>query len=273
VFQRFTEKARRVIFFARYEACSYGSPIIEAEHLVLGMLREAPSLFVAADGTPKASVIRAIIRSRITQGQPISSSVDVPLSAECKQIIMGAAEEADGGASRTVDVAQLVMALLRLPDSSMTGLLRESGITLDGFVTSRSSADPGTGAAESLRTALGQIFKALEFMWNEQEAFGFASLFTSAGELIDVSGKAWSGADEISAAKHAFDRLAIEYVMIKMKDHSHQLIGDRFALSRVMWDLELRESGRKIGSVITSSVEENLNDEWKILLAQNTRVE
>src|SRR6266566_4293847 len=40
VFERYTEKARRVIFFARYEASQYGSPYIETEHLLLGLLRE-----------------------------------------------------------------------------------------------------------------------------------------------------------------------------------------------------------------------------------------
>jgi len=40
MFERFTEKARRVIFFARYEASQFGSPIIESEHLLLGVLRE-----------------------------------------------------------------------------------------------------------------------------------------------------------------------------------------------------------------------------------------
>ena len=42
MFERYTEKARRVIFFARYEASEYGSPCIETEHLLLGHLREIP---------------------------------------------------------------------------------------------------------------------------------------------------------------------------------------------------------------------------------------
>lgn len=37
MFERFTEKARRVIFFARCEASQYGSPFIETEHLLLGL--------------------------------------------------------------------------------------------------------------------------------------------------------------------------------------------------------------------------------------------
>ena len=33
MFERYTEKARRVIFFARYEASQFGCPYIETEHL------------------------------------------------------------------------------------------------------------------------------------------------------------------------------------------------------------------------------------------------
>ena len=44
MFERYTEKARRVIFFARYEASQFGSPCIETEHLLLGLLREDKAL-------------------------------------------------------------------------------------------------------------------------------------------------------------------------------------------------------------------------------------
>ena len=44
MFERYTEKARRVIFFARYEASQFGSPYIETEHLLLGLLREDKTL-------------------------------------------------------------------------------------------------------------------------------------------------------------------------------------------------------------------------------------
>lgn len=44
MFERYTEKARRAIFFSRYESSQYGSPYIETEHLLLGLLREEKSL-------------------------------------------------------------------------------------------------------------------------------------------------------------------------------------------------------------------------------------
>jgi len=40
MFERYTEKAGRVIFFARYEASRFGSPYIETEHMLLRLLRE-----------------------------------------------------------------------------------------------------------------------------------------------------------------------------------------------------------------------------------------
>ena len=44
MFERYTEKARRTIFFARYEASQFGSPYIETEHILLGLLREDNAL-------------------------------------------------------------------------------------------------------------------------------------------------------------------------------------------------------------------------------------
>jgi ATP-dependent Clp protease ATP-binding subunit ClpA len=40
VFDRYTEQARRSIFFARYEASQFGTKAVESEHLLLGLLRE-----------------------------------------------------------------------------------------------------------------------------------------------------------------------------------------------------------------------------------------
>jgi hypothetical protein len=40
MFERCTEKARRVVFFARFAASQYGSQSIETEHLLLGRMRE-----------------------------------------------------------------------------------------------------------------------------------------------------------------------------------------------------------------------------------------
>jgi ATP-dependent Clp protease ATP-binding subunit ClpC len=40
MFERYTEQARRVIFFARFEASQFGSSTIESEHFLLGLIHE-----------------------------------------------------------------------------------------------------------------------------------------------------------------------------------------------------------------------------------------
>jgi ATP-dependent Clp protease ATP-binding subunit ClpC len=39
MFEKYNEKARRALFFARYEASKLGSRVIESEHILLGILR------------------------------------------------------------------------------------------------------------------------------------------------------------------------------------------------------------------------------------------
>lgn len=56
MFERYTEKARCVILFVRYEASQFGSPFIETEHLLLGLLREDKPL--PAGLVPDSSAIR-----------------------------------------------------------------------------------------------------------------------------------------------------------------------------------------------------------------------
>ena len=68
MFERYTEKARRVIFFARYEASQFGSPYIETEHLLLGLLREDKAMANRFDSgvRPQESIGESFILSQQT---------------------------------------------------------------------------------------------------------------------------------------------------------------------------------------------------------------
>ena len=59
MFERYTEKARRVIFFARFEASQYGSSYIETEHLLLGLWREDYAVRAYLKDTGMDSAVRA----------------------------------------------------------------------------------------------------------------------------------------------------------------------------------------------------------------------
>ncbi len=103
MFERYTERARRVIFFARYEASQYGSPYIETEHLLLGLLREDRAVAKRfLDEVNAEEGIRAEIEKDLTARERISTSVEVPLTSESKKVLTLAAEEADGLGHRHV---------------------------------------------------------------------------------------------------------------------------------------------------------------------------
>src|SRR6516225_80402 len=94
MFELYTEKARRVIFFARAEASQFGSPYIETEHLLLGLLREdkAPANRFLRSHTVES--IRKQIEERTTIRGNVSTSVYLPLSHECMRVLAYGAEEA-----------------------------------------------------------------------------------------------------------------------------------------------------------------------------------
>src|SRR5580704_15273746 len=132
MFERYTEKARRVIFFARYEASQFGNPYIETEHLLLGILREDKALTNRILGSHAAvENIRKQVEGLTTTMQKISTSVDLPLSEECKHILGYAAEESERTHSEHVEVDHLMLGVLREEKSLAAEILRKRGVTAD----------------------------------------------------------------------------------------------------------------------------------------------
>jgi ATP-dependent Clp protease ATP-binding subunit ClpC len=131
MFERYTEKARRVIFFARYEASQFGSPYIETEHLLLGLLREDKALtnrFLRSHASVES--IRKQIEQHTTVREKVSTSVDLPLSNECKHVLAYAAEEAERLSHKHIGTEHLLLGLLREEKCFAAEILMERGLRL-----------------------------------------------------------------------------------------------------------------------------------------------
>jgi hypothetical protein len=131
MFERYTEKARRVIFFALYEASQFGSPYIESEHLLLGVLREDKALtnrFLRANASFE-SILKQI-QDQTTIREKISTSVDLPLSNECKRVLAYAAEEAERLSHKHIGTEHLLLGMLREEKCFAAELLQERGLQL-----------------------------------------------------------------------------------------------------------------------------------------------
>ncbi len=180
MFERYTEKARRVIFFARYEASQFGSPYIETEHLLLGLLREDKALtnrFLHAHMAVES--IRRQIEKNTTIREKVSTSVDLPLSNEGKRVLTYAAEEAERMGHKHIGTEHLLLGLLREENCFAQQILKERGIELEAIRENLSK--PGMEGSVLQSTAVSKSAAAAQTV---------ASLF------VDLSDKAANGALE-----------------------------------------------------------------------------
>src|SRR3990172_7099294 len=140
MFEKYTEKARRVIFMARYEVSEFGASSIEPEHLLLGLLRKDISLvtrFIPAN--VPVEMIRGQVESRMPKRERIPTSVEIPLSQTSKDVLKYAHEESENLKHRHIGTEHLLLGLLhqkksrrflRKKESVAEKVMRENGLEL-----------------------------------------------------------------------------------------------------------------------------------------------
>jgi ATP-dependent Clp protease ATP-binding subunit ClpC len=130
MFERYTEKTNRVMFFARYEANQFGSPYVETEHILLGVLREDKTLSKRFLSPGSAESIRRQIEGHTTIREKNSQKHDPPLSNESKRVVAYAAEEAEQLNDKYINTEHIWLGLLREEKSFAAEILHERGVRL-----------------------------------------------------------------------------------------------------------------------------------------------
>jgi hypothetical protein len=125
MFERYTEKARRTIFFARYEAAQLGSPYIETQHLLLGMLRESSGTLRQHLKIDPSKLTPLLTKKQATP--KISISVDLPLDAASKRVLAYAAEEAERLAHKFIGNEHLLLGVMREEQGEAVKVLKAMG--------------------------------------------------------------------------------------------------------------------------------------------------
>jgi ATP-dependent Clp protease ATP-binding subunit ClpC len=132
MFEKYNEKARRALFFARYEASKLGSRVIESEHILLGILREGEEsvgeLFQRFEVKPES--IRREIEGERVFVERISSTAELPLSEESKKILAYASHEAESMLHATVGSEHLLIGILRVESCLAARILKQQGVEL-----------------------------------------------------------------------------------------------------------------------------------------------
>ena len=133
MFDRFTEPARRVLFFARDEASQLGSMSIDTEHLLLGLIRESKGLAnrLLADAGIALDDIRDEVLRRVPARSRTSTSAEIPFSAAATRVLQHSAEEADRLLHDYLGTEHLLLGLLNEEGSVAADVLTSRGLRLD----------------------------------------------------------------------------------------------------------------------------------------------
>ena len=125
MFERYTEQARRAIFFARFEAIHRRAEAISTAHLLLGLSWDEDSR-AAVVGSLKdklTDICAALgISLRPSTEIPYDRNGDIPLDNKSKMALAYAAEEADLDGQFWLDTDHLLRGLLRFPNEAGTAL-------------------------------------------------------------------------------------------------------------------------------------------------------
>jgi len=129
MFEKYNEKARRALFFARYEASKLGSRVIESEHILLGILREGEETVteIFRRFQVKPEDIRREIEGERVFVERISSTAELPLSEESKKILAYASHEAESMLHATVGSEHLLIGILRVEGCTAMRILAQHG--------------------------------------------------------------------------------------------------------------------------------------------------
>lgn len=182
MFERYTEKARRAVFFARYEASQFGSECIETEHLLLGILRDDKEL--ARQVLPKAdfdSIRRDVEKGAKPGTHKVSVSVDLPLSEHAKLALTYAMEEADRVNSKHIGTEHLLLGLLRNNEFASAKLLVPFDATPESLRKRVEALPPRIDVVSSARLRQGVI--------DSMREYGRAPLTPL---TVEIHGKKWN---------------------------------------------------------------------------------
>jgi PhnB protein len=130
VFERYTEPARRALFFARYEASQLGSISIEPEHLLLGLLRERSGSFRRLVHQLPVDDIRREVEAKVKFKERTAVSVEIPFSADAKLVLQRTAEEADRLLNSHIGTEHLFLGVLSVEKTVAATILAGHGVTL-----------------------------------------------------------------------------------------------------------------------------------------------
>jgi ATP-dependent Clp protease ATP-binding subunit ClpC len=151
MFERFTDRARRVLVYAQDEARDLDHAFIGTEHILLGLIREGDG--VAAKALDALEVTYDVVREKVkglTELVTNASSTSPPFTPRAKKVMEMSLREALQLGHSYIGTEHLLLGLVRQGDGAAVRILNDLGVEISHIQTqvvqlmsSRSSREVG----------------------------------------------------------------------------------------------------------------------------------
>jgi len=158
MFNRFTERARKVIILAKEEARRFNHDYIGTEHILLGLIREGEGVAAAVLQKMGLSLenIRLEIEKLVQPGPTTQIIGDIPFTPRAKKALELAAEEARALGHNYIGTEHLLLGLIREGEGVASQVLLNLGLDLDRVrnevMELLGSVLPGLGQGQPTKT-------------------------------------------------------------------------------------------------------------------------
>ena len=132
MFERFTERARKVIILAREEAIRLGHNFVGTEHLLLGLIREGDGLAVAILKKLNVNIssVKGEIEKIVSVGLEFSPAGEIPFTPQAKKVLEYAISEARSLGHNYIGTEHLLLGLIREGEGIASLVLRDFGVSV-----------------------------------------------------------------------------------------------------------------------------------------------
>jgi len=174
MFQRFTDRARRVVVLAQHEARTLGHDYIGTEHILLGLIDEGQGIATTALTSMGISLedMRQAVQDTIGRGAQPPESGHIPFTPQAKKVLELSLRESMQLGHEYIGTEHILLALIR-EGGGAAQLLAGAGVDLDrarqqviellyGHREAGSAAAPPPASADELTGRLTSIVKRLD---------------------------------------------------------------------------------------------------------------
>jgi ATP-dependent Clp protease ATP-binding subunit ClpA len=132
-FDRFNDRAKRVLALAQDEAVRFNHNYIGTEHLLLGLIREGEGVAARVLDSlgVELSKVRKLVEFIIGRGDTTTSPSEITLSPRTKKVIELAVDEARKLGHSHVGTEHILLGIVREGEGIASGVLESLGVSLE----------------------------------------------------------------------------------------------------------------------------------------------